>query len=132
MRANVMRTNANMLPCRAVPAVENFLWNKIDEKISLFNTQTLISQFEVPGINTWEAKYRSSPEHHCPVVIATPPTRNGVSSFAAPGKEAGHVVRMDEDRTTKKDFNVEPIGTWRKGRPNLRWIDGIEKDVQMS
>ncbi|GFU93322.1 hypothetical protein TNCV_1860531 [Trichonephila clavipes] len=27
-----MRTNANMLPCRAVPAVENFLWNEIDEK----------------------------------------------------------------------------------------------------
>ncbi|GFS72907.1 hypothetical protein TNCV_2946681 [Trichonephila clavipes] len=26
-----MRTNANILPCRAVPAVENFLW---DEKIS--------------------------------------------------------------------------------------------------
>ncbi|GFU68479.1 hypothetical protein TNCV_3583511 [Trichonephila clavipes] len=35
MRANVMRTNANILNCRAVPADENFLWNKIDEKISL-------------------------------------------------------------------------------------------------
>ncbi|GFX59554.1 hypothetical protein TNCV_2034821 [Trichonephila clavipes] len=35
MRANVMRTNANILPCRAVPAVENFLWNEIDEEISL-------------------------------------------------------------------------------------------------
>ncbi|GFU40575.1 hypothetical protein TNCV_3229751 [Trichonephila clavipes] len=30
-----MRTNANILPCRAVPADENFLWNDIDEKISL-------------------------------------------------------------------------------------------------
>ncbi|GFX25422.1 uncharacterized protein TNCV_1424061 [Trichonephila clavipes] len=36
---------------------------------------------------------------------------------------------MDEDRTTKKDFNAQPIGTWRKVRPNLRWIDGIEKDL---
>ncbi|GFY30577.1 integrase catalytic domain-containing protein [Trichonephila clavipes] len=28
MRANVMRINANILPCRAVPAVENFLWEQ--------------------------------------------------------------------------------------------------------
>ncbi|GFU54782.1 integrase catalytic domain-containing protein [Trichonephila clavipes] len=39
MRANFMRTNANMHPCCAVPADENFLWKKIDEKF-LFNTQT--------------------------------------------------------------------------------------------
>ncbi|GFW40569.1 transposable element Tc1 transposase [Trichonephila clavipes] len=30
-----MRTKANILPCRTVPADENFLWNDIDEKISL-------------------------------------------------------------------------------------------------
>ncbi|GFU36799.1 uncharacterized protein TNCV_365611 [Trichonephila clavipes] len=44
-------------------------------------------------------------------------------------KWAGHFVRMDEDRTTKKIFNAQPIGTRRKGRPNLRWIDGLEKDL---
>ncbi|GFT12559.1 uncharacterized protein TNCV_5093571 [Trichonephila clavipes] len=36
---------------------------------------------------------------------------------------------MDEDRTTKKFINAQPIGTRREGRPNLRWIDGIEKDL---
>ncbi|GFT29002.1 hypothetical protein TNCV_3586541 [Trichonephila clavipes] len=41
----------------------------------------------------------------------------------------GHVVRMDENRTTKKVFNAQLIGTRRKGKPNLRWIDGIEKDL---
>ncbi|GFU15384.1 uncharacterized protein TNCV_1045841 [Trichonephila clavipes] len=35
---------------------------------------------------------------------------------------------MIEDRTTKKVFNPQPIGTRRKGRPNLKWIDGLEKD----
>ncbi|GFW91625.1 uncharacterized protein TNCV_4500441 [Trichonephila clavipes] len=35
-------------------------------------------------------------------------------------KREGHVVRMDEDRTTKKVFNAQPIGTRRKVRPNLR------------
>ncbi|GFS76075.1 uncharacterized protein TNCV_4666761 [Trichonephila clavipes] len=36
---------------------------------------------------------------------------------------------MNEDRATKKVFNVQPIDTRRKGRPNLRWIDGLEKDL---
>ncbi|GFS95126.1 hypothetical protein TNCV_2704801 [Trichonephila clavipes] len=36
---------------------------------------------------------------------------------------------MNEDRTTKKVFNARPIDTRIKGRPNLRWIDGLEKDL---
>ncbi|GFT00632.1 uncharacterized protein TNCV_141771 [Trichonephila clavipes] len=42
---------------------------------------------------------------------------------------AGHIVRIYEDPTTKKVFNAQPIVTWRKGRPKLRWIDGLEKDL---
>ncbi|GFV78275.1 uncharacterized protein TNCV_94351 [Trichonephila clavipes] len=42
-------------------------------------------------------------------------------------KWSGHVVRMNEDRTTKKVFNAQPIDTRRKGRPSLRWIDDLEK-----
>ncbi|GFX29286.1 uncharacterized protein TNCV_3218201 [Trichonephila clavipes] len=30
-------------------------------------------------------------------------------------KWAGHVIRMKEDRTAKKVFNAQPIGTRRKG-----------------
>ncbi|GFU01097.1 uncharacterized protein TNCV_1817011 [Trichonephila clavipes] len=44
-------------------------------------------------------------------------------------KWAGHVVRMDEDRTTENVFNVQPNGTRRMGKPNLRHIDGLEKVV---
>ncbi|GFU51918.1 uncharacterized protein TNCV_3734231 [Trichonephila clavipes] len=36
---------------------------------------------------------------------------------------------MDEDCTTKQVFNTQPIGTSRKGRPNLRWMDSLEKDI---
>ncbi|GFV88004.1 uncharacterized protein TNCV_3241541 [Trichonephila clavipes] len=46
-------------------------------------------------------------------------------------KWAGHFVRMNEDHTTKKVFNAQPIGLRRKGRPTLRWIDGLEKDLQV-
>ncbi|GFT12574.1 uncharacterized protein TNCV_5093691 [Trichonephila clavipes] len=42
-------------------------------------------------------------------------------------KWAGHVVRMDEDRTTEKVFNAQPIDTRRKGRLNFRWIDRLKK-----
>ncbi|GFU80522.1 uncharacterized protein TNCV_533961 [Trichonephila clavipes] len=44
-------------------------------------------------------------------------------------KWAVHVVRMDKNRTTNKVFNTLPTGTRRKGWPNLRWIDGLEKDL---
>ncbi|GFW09633.1 uncharacterized protein TNCV_3997391 [Trichonephila clavipes] len=44
-------------------------------------------------------------------------------------KWAGRVIKMNEDRTTEKVFNVQPIGTRRKGRPNLKWIDGLAKDL---
>ncbi|GFX42999.1 uncharacterized protein TNCV_436151 [Trichonephila clavipes] len=42
---------------------------------------------------------------------------------------AGHVVRTDERRTTKKVFNAKTISTRKMGRPNLRWIDGLEIDL---
>ncbi|GFV17124.1 hypothetical protein TNCV_3632871 [Trichonephila clavipes] len=42
-------------------------------------------------------------------------------------KSSGFKSRMD--RTTKRDINAQPIGTRRKGRPNLRWIDGLEMDL---
>ncbi|GFW45160.1 uncharacterized protein TNCV_716621 [Trichonephila clavipes] len=34
---------------------------------------------------------------------------------------------MDEACTTQKVFNAQAIGTWKKGRSDLRWIDGLEK-----
>ncbi|GFY10893.1 uncharacterized protein TNCV_1124151 [Trichonephila clavipes] len=40
---------------------------------------------------------------------------------------AGHIARMDENRTTKKVLNPQPISIRKKGRPNLRWIDGLEQ-----
>ncbi|GFU88576.1 hypothetical protein TNCV_4442531 [Trichonephila clavipes] len=36
---------------------------------------------------------------------------------------------MNEDHSTKKVFHAQPIGTRRKGRPNPRGIDGLEKEL---
>ncbi|GFY10689.1 hypothetical protein TNCV_2195101 [Trichonephila clavipes] len=35
---------------------------------------------------------------------------------------------MEEGSTAKK-VNAQPIGRQRKGRPNLKWIDGLENDL---
>ncbi|GFX57755.1 uncharacterized protein TNCV_1495161 [Trichonephila clavipes] len=42
-------------------------------------------------------------------------------------KGAVHFVRMDEDHTTKIDFNTQPIGTRKSDRLNLTLTDGLEK-----
>ncbi|GFU67066.1 hypothetical protein TNCV_4969151 [Trichonephila clavipes] len=36
---------------------------------------------------------------------------------------------MKEDHITKIVFKAQAIGTRRKGKSNLRWIDGLEKDL---
>ncbi len=36
----------------------------------------------------------------------------------------GHMVRMDEERLTKKVWRAPVTGERRRGRPNLRWMDG--------
>ncbi|GFV35313.1 hypothetical protein TNCV_3203451 [Trichonephila clavipes] len=37
---------------------------------------------------------------------------------------------MDEEGVPLKEvFNAQPTGTQRKDRPNLRWFDGLEKDL---
>jgi len=42
----------------------------------------------------------------------------------------GHVERIDEGRIVKKIFERETEGSIRKGRPRLRWLEYIEKDVR--
>jgi hypothetical protein len=43
-------------------------------------------------------------------------------------KWAGHALRMNDEKPTKKLMLGKPDGTRRRGRPKLRWIDGLEKD----
>jgi hypothetical protein len=44
-------------------------------------------------------------------------------------KWAGHVLGMNDEQPTKKLMLGKPDGTRRRGRPKLRWIDGLEKDL---
>ena len=38
----------------------------------------------------------------------------------------GHVERMGSDRLTKRVYMSEVDGTRGRGRPRLRWIDGVK------
>ncbi|GFW36474.1 hypothetical protein TNCV_1344351 [Trichonephila clavipes] len=46
-------------------------------------------------------------------------------------KWAGHLARMNEDRYCKKIFLAKPKGNRPRDRPPLRWIDCVEKDLNI-
>ena len=39
----------------------------------------------------------------------------------------GHMVRMGEDRVTKRVWNSKVSGTRPRGRPTMTWVDGVKK-----
>ena len=41
----------------------------------------------------------------------------------------GHVVRMDQGKSVKKIFGSKPEGSRRRGRPRMRWLEDVEKDL---
>ena len=43
---------------------------------------------------------------------------------------AGHVAWMDDKEIIKRILNSNPGGQRGRGRPKLRWIDGVEHDLR--
>ena len=44
---------------------------------------------------------------------------------------AGHLVRMNNDRTLKEILYTKPDGARSAGRPKLRWEDGFDEDMRI-
>ena len=38
--------------------------------------------------------------------------------------------KNDQGRTVKKIFESKPEGSKRRGRPSLRWLEDVEKDLR--
>jgi hypothetical protein len=43
----------------------------------------------------------------------------------------GHVVRMGEDRLTKRILQEKIFSSRRRGGPKLRWLDDVKKDLHV-
>jgi hypothetical protein len=43
----------------------------------------------------------------------------------------GYLVRMEENSPCKKVTFSQPEGSRKKGRPKLRWLDSVLKDVKL-
>ncbi|GFU01319.1 hypothetical protein TNCV_3538371 [Trichonephila clavipes] len=46
-------------------------------------------------------------------------------------KLAGHLIKLDDNRVTKKVFVVRPYDIRKRGRPRLRRINCLEKDLKI-
>jgi hypothetical protein len=44
---------------------------------------------------------------------------------------AGHLMRMNDNRTPKTIFNTKLDGVRRVGRPKMRWKDGVDQDIRI-
>jgi len=44
---------------------------------------------------------------------------------------AGHLMRMNDNRTLKKIFNIKLDGVRKVGRPKMRWEDGVDQDMRI-
>ena len=45
---------------------------------------------------------------------------------------AGHIQRMSEERLTKRERKTEEDDRRRRGRPKLRWMDCVKRDIEMA
>jgi hypothetical protein len=46
-------------------------------------------------------------------------------------KWLGHIVRMEDNAPCKKITFSQPEGSRKKGRPKLRWLDSVLKDLKI-
>ena len=43
----------------------------------------------------------------------------------------GHALRMDGNRILRRIMEWKPVGRRKRGGPRRRWVDDIEKDIQV-
>jgi hypothetical protein len=43
---------------------------------------------------------------------------------------AGHAIRRENEEIIKRVIVVKPEGKNKKGRPRMRWVDGVEKELR--
>jgi hypothetical protein len=106
-------------------ASETWILSKTNEQqLSLFERKVLRCIFGAKQQNgTWRIRYNYE-------IYETFKEPNIVNYIKVKRLAwAGHLMRMNDDRTIKKIFNTKPDGPRRAGRPKIRWEDGVEHDM---
>ncbi|GFT01944.1 hypothetical protein TNCV_3056871 [Trichonephila clavipes] len=67
----------------------------------------------------------------CSAMLADSQTTSRLGTNIVSDLEAGHLARMNEDRSCKKIFLAKPMGNRPQSRPLLRWNDCVEKDLKI-
>jgi len=134
---------------RCFYGLQKQLRSKLLTKETKFNIyKTLIRPVLLYGSETWPTT--KSDEHKVFRTILVAKWENGLLSrkynfeldreFGPPNivaqvkvnrlRWAGHVARMSSTRAPSILFNHDPEGRKDRGRPKLRWIDNVEKDLE--
>ena len=108
-------------------AAEIWILSKINERrLSLFERKVLRCIFGAKKEKgTWRKKYNYE-------LYETFKEPNIVTYIKVKRLAwAGHLMRMNNNRTLKKIFNTKPDGVRSIGRPKLRWEHGVDQDIRI-
>ena len=76
-----------------------------------------------PEMGAWRRRHNEELRN----LTGLPPITNIIRSQRL--RWAGHLARMPEDRVAKGVLRGRPEGTRPLGRPRMRWLDNVERDV---
>ena len=108
-------------------ASETWTLSKTNERqLSLFEGKVLRSIFGAKqGNRTWQKRYN----YELHEIFNEPNIVNRIKFNRLAW--AGHLVRVNCDRTLKKIINTKPDGARIADRPKLRWEDGVDQDMRI-
>jgi hypothetical protein len=110
-------------------AFETWTLSKTNERrLSLFERKVLRCIFGAKQENgTWPKRY------NCELLVYEIFNEPNVVTCITVKRLAwaGHLMRMNNDRTLKKIFNTKLDGDRSAGRPKLRWEDCVDQDMRI-
>lgn len=101
------------------------LTKKDINRLNIFERKVLRSIFGPVNVdNEWRARYN----YELHELFGEP----NITSFIKMGRLrwAGHVIRLEDSRPAIRVLRYEPGGSRRRGRPKIRWEDGIREDAR--
>jgi hypothetical protein len=102
------------------------LTKKEEEKLNIFERKILWKNYGPSCVNVvWSIKYNDELYN-----IYKEPSIVKMIKIARL-EWLGHIARMEDNAPCKKITFSQPEGSRKKGRPKLRWLDSVLKDLKI-